>query len=155
MATKRILIGVDGSKNALRAVDLVTDIASKIGASVTLLNVIATSEKALFAGKSSGTLKEGGGNRHPQVDIDIEARMPTMGEERLQAAIGKIKGKGVEFDTALEFGHPADVILSYASKGYDLIVVGSRGLGSIEGLLMGSISTKVVHHSKVPVLVVP
>ena len=155
MVTKRILIGVDGSENALRAVDLVTEIASKIGASVTILNVIATSEKALFSGKSSGSMIEGGGSRHPQVLADMEAQEPIMSDERLHAAIGRIEGKGVEFDTALEFGHPADVILNYASKGYDMIVVGSRGLGSIESLLMGSVSSKIVHHSKVPVLVVP
>lgn len=134
----RMLIGVDGSENALRAVKLVAEIASKLGAKVTLLNVIAPSEAALFSGKSSRPLQG-----------------RTMGDERLKAAMEVLDGFGVEYDTAVEFGHPADAILNYASKGFDLVAVGSRGLSSIEGFLMGSVSSKVVHHSKVPTLVVP
>lgn len=152
---KRILVGVDGSENALRAVDLVADMASEMKASVTLLNVIATSETALFSGKSSGPLKEGGSRRHPQVIADTSAHEPTIGEERLHEAMERMRAKGVEFDIAVEFGHPADVILRYSSRGYDMVVVGSRGLSAIEDFLMGSVSSKVVHHTKVPTLVVP
>jgi nucleotide-binding universal stress UspA family protein len=134
----RVLIGVDGSENALRAVKLVGNMTAKLEAKVTLLNVIAPSEAALFSGKSSRPLEE-----------------RTIGDERLHAAVKILEQAGVEYETAVEFGHPADAILNYANKGYDLVAVGSRGLSSIEGFLMGSVSSKVVHHSKVPTLVVP
>ncbi len=138
MEKMRILVGVDGSENALRAVKLVAEMASRMGAKVILLNVIAPSEAALFSGKSSRPLQE-----------------KTMGDERLHAAVQLLEGSKVEYETAVEFGHPADVILRYAGKDCDLVAVGSRGLSSIEGFLMGSVSSRVVHHSKVPTLVVP
>ena len=137
-AIRKVLVGVDGSENALRAVELVADLAASTGAKVTLLNVIAPSDSAVFSGKSSRPLED-----------------RTMGDERLHASAERMREKGVLFDTAVEFGHPAQVILGMAAQGYDLVALGSRGLGSIEGFLMGSVSSRVVHHSQVPTLVVP
>jgi nucleotide-binding universal stress UspA family protein len=57
--------------------------------------------------------------------------------------------------TLLDGGAPARVILDYAdAHEFELIIVGSRGLGSVKELLLGSVSSEVVHHAKVPVLVV-
>lgn len=134
----KMLVGVDGSENALRATRLAADLASKLDASVTLLNVISPSESALFMGKYSRPLEE-----------------ETMGEERLHSAVEILEAASVRFDRKVEFGIPAEVILETAKDGYDLIIVGSRGLTGLEQFLMGSVSTKVVHHSKVPTLVVP
>lgn len=50
-------------------------------------------------------------------------------------------------------GHPATVLLK-AAEDADLLVVGSRGFGGFTGLLLGSVSTQVLHHSPCPVLVV-
>lgn len=63
--------------------------------------------------------------------------------------------RGVKAETVLASGHPAKIILDIAKiKGADLIVVGSRGLGGVKGLLLGSVSNAVVQNSKVPVMVV-
>ncbi len=51
-------------------------------------------------------------------------------------------------------GHPAAMLLDAATEA-DLLVVGSRGLGGFQGLLLGSISTQCVHHARCPVVVVP
>jgi len=51
-------------------------------------------------------------------------------------------------------GHPSDVLLE-AAQGADLLVVGSRGAGPLSRMMMGSTCTEVVHHSHVPVAVVP
>ena len=65
------------------------------------------------------------------------------------------KARGVKAETMLVRGHPARAILDAAkAKGTDLIVVGSRGLGGVKGLLLGSVSNAVVQNSKVPVMVV-
>ncbi|MEM0449464.1 MAG: universal stress protein [Methanomassiliicoccales archaeon] len=133
----KVLVGVDGSENALRAVELATHIARALGAKLTLLNVIAPSEAALFTGRSSRPLED-----------------KTMGDERLQKAVETARRAGVEHETIVEFGHPADVIVKMA-KDFDMVVVGSRGLSAVEGFLLGSVSSKVLHHSKVPALVVP
>ncbi|MDD1771271.1 MAG: universal stress protein [Methanomassiliicoccales archaeon] len=137
-AIRRILVGVDGSENALRAAQMAAEIAKKEGAKVTLVNVIAPSEWALFTGKMTRPLEE-----------------DTIGDERLHAAIEVMKGQGVEFDTTVEFGHPAEIILRIGAKDYDLIAVGRRGLSGVEEFMIGSVSSTVVHHSKVPTLVVP
>jgi nucleotide-binding universal stress UspA family protein len=135
---RRLLVGVDGSENALRAVRMSAEIAKKEGATVTLLNVIAPSESALFTGRMTRPLQE-----------------ETMGEERLHRAIEVMRSNGVEFETLVEFGNPAEVILRVGANDYDLIAVGRRGLSGISEFLLGSVSSKVVHNSKVPTLVVP
>ncbi|HEX3032402.1 MAG TPA: universal stress protein [Bacillota bacterium] len=62
---------------------------------------------------------------------------------------------GFEVRTLSKYGHPATVICEVAQyEGFDLIVVGSRGLGAVKGLFMGSISSKVAHMSSCPVLIV-
>lgn len=65
------------------------------------------------------------------------------------------KARGLIAKTVLVKAHPAKAILDVAkSEGADLIVVGSRGLGGVKGLFLGSVSNAVVQNSKVPVMVV-
>lgn len=60
----------------------------------------------------------------------------------------------MEVETVLEVGSTADKILEVAKKRKaDLIVVGSRGMGQMKGLLLGSVSNAVVHSSSIPVVV--
>ena len=63
--------------------------------------------------------------------------------------------KRSEIETLLEHGDPGNIICEVADEGgYDLIIIGSSGLGSIEGLFLGSVSNKVVHSAKTPVMIV-
>jgi nucleotide-binding universal stress UspA family protein len=63
--------------------------------------------------------------------------------------------QGVEADFAYKVGHAADVIASVAAKGkHDLIMMGSHGHSALRGLVLGSISTKVLAQSEVPVLLI-
>ena len=62
---------------------------------------------------------------------------------------------GVEKEAFSETGSPAVVILDFATdKEMDMIVMGSRGLGVVKGVLLGSVSQYIVEQSKCPVLVV-
>ena len=57
--------------------------------------------------------------------------------------------------TFMEVGSPAETITDFSkTNDYDLIVIGSRGLGLLTGVVMGSVSTYVVHHASCPVMVV-
>jgi len=136
---KRILVGIDGSNNANKAASLAADIASKYQASVTLLFVVAPSDHDMLAGKSTS--------------MDEETR--GFGEDRLKKAESILADAGVKYDHDIEFGHAAEKILLVSERGYDLIVLGTRGLSAVRGFMMGSVSSQVSQHSKVPVVVVP
>jgi len=59
------------------------------------------------------------------------------------------------FDYEIVVGQPADEICKKAKDGgYDLLVMGNRGLGEIKGYLMGSVSNRVIRHAVCPVLIV-
>jgi nucleotide-binding universal stress UspA family protein len=78
-----------------------------------------------------------------------------FGGQRMERAENMLRDAKVDFDTDIEFGHAAEKILIVSERGYDLVVVGSRGLSAVRGFLQGSVSSQVSQHSKVPVVVVP
>jgi nucleotide-binding universal stress UspA family protein len=90
----------------------------------------------------------------PNLQNAIDARMKEAEAvlEQARTIVGKIPG---EVRAEIMEGPPADAILRVAeTRGSDLIVMGSRGLGQITGLLLGSQSQKVVNHAPCPVLIV-
>lgn len=126
----KILVGIDGSENAKKALEHAIQLAKKCKAEITLLNV---EETKIFGLK-------------PKVAKEI-------GENILSGATAKVKE--VEFNTQLEFGNPAETIIEVAEKGnYDIIVVGSRGLSSVKRFFLGSVSDDISHHAKRSVLIV-
>jgi nucleotide-binding universal stress UspA family protein len=135
-----ILLGVDGSEHALRAAQTAGDLARAMK-SKTLRVVVAFEFIPPYLGE-------------PNLQTVIAARMNDA-ENILQnalKALGEIPG---EVHTEVLEGSPAEAILDVAStRQNDLIVMGSRGLGQLSGLLLGSQSQKVVQHAKCPVLIV-
>ena len=126
----KILVAVDGSESAEKALEYAVQLAKKHKAKVTLLNV---GETKLFGFK-------------PEVAREV-------GEHILSDAATKVKG--LKLNTQLEFGNPAETLIEVAEKGnYDLIVVGSRGLSSVKRFFLGSVSDDISHHAKCSVLIV-
>jgi len=136
---KRILVCNDGSSNSNRAAAFAADIAKKLEAHVTVLFVVAPSDHDMLAGKVTG----------------MDEGRKGFGEQRLEKATTIFKDAGINYDTDIEFGNAAEKVLMVSERGYDLVVVGSRGLSAVRGFLMGSVSGQVSQHSKVPVVVVP
>jgi nucleotide-binding universal stress UspA family protein len=66
-----------------------------------------------------------------------------------------MESKGVQYDTLVELGDPAQMIIETSDKGYDVVVVGTRGLSGIQEMVLGSVSQKIVQGSRIPVLIVP
>lgn len=92
------------------------------------------------------------------VDFDWERMHQTLKKEGLQA-VGSIKGagemEGVNVESVLLEGHPADELTRYAEENeMDIIVMGTLGRTGINRLLLGSVAENVVRHSKVPVMVI-
>lgn len=82
--------------------------------------------------------------------------MYALEEEHLSEAYGKAKtGLNVETTVVMRRGEPAREIIAYAEDvGADFIVVGSRGLGTVKSLLLGSTSHGVIHGAPCDVIVV-
>jgi nucleotide-binding universal stress UspA family protein len=73
----------------------------------------------------------------------------------LDEALGRLKSLGIEAEALEAVGHPAEAIVDEAERGgFDLIVVGSRGIHGVARFLLGSTSTRVVTHAHCDVLVV-
>jgi len=134
---KKILVGVDGSENALRAVEYAGILAKGFGSEVTLALVLTPSDHELLSGKS--TYMEKGAK---------------LGGERLKAAEQLLHREGVRYRSEVELGHPAEQLLILA-KDHDLLVVGTRGLSPFKEALIGSTSHRLVQGGELPVLVVP
>ena len=77
------------------------------------------------------------------------------GMKELQAARRKLDAAGVKHQHHIGVGDPAETIVGYArEQRCDLIFMGTRGMGSVAGLVLGSVATKVIHLTSVPVLLV-
>lgn len=87
----------------------------------------------------------------------IHEKIKESATSALKEAAEELRKKwGVEVESRLLYGHPADAIIEYAEEvGADLICVASRGRSGIEKLLLGSTTDRLVHHASCPVLVVP
>lgn len=138
---KNILVPVDGSDHALHALEVACDLAQKYGAT---LRLVHTYPPVFIEGMIG--------------DDDIEALIATRakaGDAILQRAVELIKGRVTNVTTELREAPDAESILEEAETHHcDLIVMGTRGLGRLAGLLLGSVSQKVVQHAKCPVLLV-
>lgn len=135
---ERIVVGFDGSDHSRKALERAADISD--GATVAVVS----------AANVSAYLRDPSGAVSPVDPADAEARTQALAEARTYLEGRGIKGLFIE-----GHGRPADVIVQEAKEsGADLIVVGTRGLGSAKQLFMGSVSTNVVHHAPCDVLVV-
>lgn len=78
-----------------------------------------------------------------------------QGRQNVSDASDRFEGTGVEIDTVVDTGDPADVILETAEDGdYDLIIVGNRGMTGAKRFLLGSVPSKISHHSPCDTLIV-
>lgn len=87
---------------------------------------------------------------------DFKARLEELGRHELNRAVADLRDAGVDVETRMESGRPADVILEVARDvGARLIVVGTVGENPITGAILGSVVLRLVQRSSFPVLVVP
>ena len=136
---KNILIAYDGSAHAQRALDCAQDLAQKYGAQLILVHAFHPIPKDW----GSPFLEE------------AEARARGTGEKVIQEAQSRLRDTALQVITEMLEGPPAEAILRVANvRECDLIVMGSRGLGELKALLLGSVSERVLHHSTIPVLIV-
>lgn len=159
---QRILVPTDGSENARRALHEAAQLAMKFDAELELLSVL---EDRLYAGNLIG---RGAGERLYSGVVEV-SRTPGA-EERVDPGLPEHQmaqvREGLRREAAtlpqdvplrmlFAVGDVRETILTVADElNADLIVIGSRGLGSVKGLVLGSASQYVLHHATRPVLVV-
>ena len=145
-AYKNIVVPTDGSVNSKRALEHAVLLATSMQASITLVyvaNIVSVISNFDQIPNASGYVTE-------QVALDMEEEGKGVLEE-----FSKEIPPDVEVKSVFEVGSPGPAVLSVAKKyEADLIVMGSRGLGPLKGLFMGSVSSYVVTHAPCPVLIV-
>jgi nucleotide-binding universal stress UspA family protein len=140
---KRILIATDGSPAALQAVELGLQLAEEHGSQVTFVHVAPAADVLPVAGFAIAG------------PVSVPHELDDNDRSSLDDALELAEQRGVSALTRLLVGGAARRIIDYANEiDADLIVVGSRGLGPVGGTLLGSVSRKVLHDAKRPVLIV-
>jgi len=135
----KIVVGYDGSEHAERALGRAIGIAKE---GDDILVVAAAHTSTIARDPAGGT---------SSVDpIEVEAAEEALGKARVTAAAAGLSARFIE-----GHGDPADTLVRIATEeDAGLIVIGTRGLNFAQRALLGSVSTKVVHHAPCDVLVV-
>ncbi|MFC1531795.1 universal stress protein [Thermodesulfobacteriota bacterium] len=136
---KNILVPVDGSAHSSKAIEFAANLANQNDATIHLIHVVKRTE-----------IPDGIEDyiRAERIKETPDAiYLETIGSQVLSTAESKAKGKGVKYIVkSMIPGDPTEKIIDYAKEyEVDLIAMGSRGLSSVKGLMLGSVSTKVCH----------
>jgi nucleotide-binding universal stress UspA family protein len=135
---KRFLVAIDGSEGSDAAIDEALELAQEVGAQVTFA-VVRRPPPSLLGNPYYGRL----------LSTEVAKASATI-----DAATNKALQVGVDAQGEILEGDSVDEILSFAdNERADLIVMGSRGRGALAGALLGSVSSGVVQHASVPVLI--
>jgi nucleotide-binding universal stress UspA family protein len=127
-----ILVGIDGSAASTQALSQAVELAKATGASLAFACV-----------------------SRPPADASTAALAADADRRTAELAAIVARAVGVSATTHAASGPPADALADLAEElGADLIVVGSRGLGSVRGALLGSVSAALLRRARTPVLVV-
>jgi len=138
---RNILAAYDGSEPAKRALAAAVRLTETFGGQLKVIHVFS------LAGFPFG-------EAFMPLPQNVVKDLYAMAERVIEEARSQIRSLPYA-EAVLQQGVPARAILEFAEQaGSDLIVVGSRGLGGIRGMVLGSVSHNVVQNAKVPVLVV-
>ena len=141
----KILLATDASEEAALAARTATDIADKTGSE---LHLVLVGLSAAYVGMGPPEIAD--------IPAPSQQELNEEAQRLLDAQAEQIKAHGGTVAQAhLRIGRPDEQIVALAEEiGAGLIVMGSRGLGGIRRLLMGSVSDSVVRHAHCPVLIV-
>ena len=145
---KKILVAVDGSELSYRSVDYALDLAQKYSAEIKIITVIDAPSDTLVAQASTFA---------PHSIKDHEKKVEKAHEQILLKVITKAEKLTPKVSVTKEVleGPPAEKIVETAkTESFDLIVMGSRGLGGIKEFILGSVSDKVADEAPCPVLII-
>ena len=143
----KILVPVDGSVVSNLVIKTAASMASAFGSELVLFHVMQLPLPMEVLNPSGGSSGE--------IYDQVKERVEKFGKRVLDNASGGLSGFNLNYRQKTVWGDPSKEILKEAGEGgYDLIVIGSRGLDDMESWLMGSVSSRVIHSSPCPVTLV-
>lgn len=132
----KVLLAVDGSKNSTIAASYAAD--HFVNCELTLLHIVEPIK-----------LKNVAIERN-----EIRELYEFEIQENLKDALSVFREKGISVKTVVQKGKPAEEICKASTQGFHCVVMGSRGLNELSGMFLGSVTTGVIAHSRVPVLII-
>ncbi|MGO8970842.1 MAG: universal stress protein [Myxococcaceae bacterium] len=142
MSIRHILVAYDGSAPARRALDFASELADPFHSALTIvyaIHVPIAPPEAALAGWQ-----------------EMLATEERAGEALVEEAVQTMRRRGVKLGTRVVVGPPAEQVAQAATGAdVDLVVAGATGKGALARLFLGSVTTRLLHISPKPVLVVP
>lgn len=133
-----ILVPIDGSSNSFRALDFAISVAKSLEAEITVVSVIDLPPTLEYS-----------------VLDPVSKRLQSQYRSFSQKAKNKVTKKRIKFASKIIHGNTGNSIIKFSKSGkYDIIIMGSRGIGGFSGLLVGSVANHIIQKSKIPVMII-
>ncbi len=137
---QKILLATDGSENARRAADEAAGFARDASSHVILVYINNSPPSQ---------------SRLVKAHFDVHSLLEEDAKSEMKNTLDIFEEEGLPYTLKVAIGDPAAEIIEIAEKEKaDLIIIGSRGLGAIQGVVLGSVSQKVAQHATCPVMIV-
>ncbi|PKL59338.1 MAG: universal stress protein [Methanomicrobiales archaeon HGW-Methanomicrobiales-4] len=138
---EKIVLATDGSDNAQRAAQAAIDLAKGLSISSLVITHIVTNPPDQ--------------SRMVKAQFDVHSLLEDDAKKSLNRTIDALSHAGLTYDLKVAIGDPSVEIVNIAQKEMaDLIIIGSRGLGALKGVLLGSVSQKIAQAAPCPVMIV-
>ena len=142
----RVLVGADGSRGSDFTISALARFADPAGTKIAVISVVPPYSPLLFP-------DPGGAVHIPPEAVEqnqeIEKQMRNRAQRQAEGAAAQLRDGGFEVEAHIATGSPTEELLKEAESGdFDLVAVGSRGLGPFRRALLGSVSDHVVRHSR-------
>jgi nucleotide-binding universal stress UspA family protein len=139
-----VVVGIDGSEQSVRAARVAAELARKNQARLFVVTVVRPPEGWWGIVGSP-----------PPADV-LASSMSEAQQTILDSTVAELDLEGVDWEAAEEIGEPAAVLGDLCrDREADVLVVGRRGAGIVERLVMGSVADRVARYAPCPVLIVP
>jgi nucleotide-binding universal stress UspA family protein len=138
----KILVPVDGSENSFRALEHAIFLSTKIEGAQTTVTYIIEARPSVYI-------------YSPKVMEKVRADYKSESAKILERCKDMANKSGINIHTVLIEGDPASKIIRYSEmEKFEIIIIGSRGMGQLKEMILGSVSNKVLHHAKCSVMVI-